>query len=270
MNKSLTLGAKPSLLEGYLQLMNNMNYFKRSIPPISWVIYTLCGLVCAFFISWILLAKVGFAYAWLHDALDIQQHSQLYGPQNRYRHSFQYTDKTEHIRLFSDINTAIHNQGEGLADIKYHRPNGEVIDQLLHRAEIIHLQDVANLLDVLKYLGGGATIIWLILAAIYRFNLLPKPNAKQQTKSIIALIGLMTLLVFIIGPVRVFYTFHEWIFPHNHQWFFFYQESLMTILMKAPDLFGFIAILLTSLALILFLCLNLGVHALNTKFQSLK
>ncbi len=250
--------------------MNKMNYFKHSIPPISWVIYTLCGLICAFFISWILLAKVNFAYAWLHDAMDIQQHSRQYGPQNRYRHSFQYTNKTEHIRLFSAINTAIHNQGTGLSAIQYHHSNGSMIDNLLHRAEIIHLKDVANLLDVLKYLGAGATLIWLMLAAIYRFKLLPEPNLKQQTKSIMSLVGLIALVVFIIGPVSVFYTFHEWVFPHNHQWFFYYQESLMTILMKAPDLFGFIAILLTSLALIIFLCINLAVHSLNARYPYLK
>ncbi len=250
--------------------MNEMNYFKLAIPPISWLIYTLCGLICAFFISWILLSKVNFAYAWLHDAMGIQEHSRQYGPQNRYRHSFQYTDKTEHVRLFSAINTAIHNQGTGLAAIKYHRPNGQVIDTLLHRAEIIHLKDVANLLVTLKYLCVGAILIWLILLAIYRFNFLPKPSFKQQTKSIIGLMSLTTLAVLIIGPVNVFYTFHEWVFPHNHQWFFYYQESLMTILMKAPDLFGFIAILLTALALVIFICINLGVQFLNVKPPSLK
>ena len=243
-----------------------MNKFKRFLPPLSWGMYSLCGLICAFFISWLLLAKVNFAYAWLHDAMDIQQHSRQYGPQNRHRHSFQYTNKSEHIRLFADINTAIHNQGQGLTEIRYHHPNGKMIDTLLHQAEVIHLKDVANLLDVLLYLGAAATLIWLLLAAIYRFNLLPEPNLKQQTKSIISLVVLSSLAVLIIGPVKVFYSFHEWIFPENHQWFFYYQESLMTILMKAPDLFGAIAILITVLALVVFIGLNLALHYLKVKF----
>ncbi len=245
-----------------------MNKFKRFLPPLSWGIYSLCGLICAFFISWLLLTKVNFGYAWLHDTMGIQQHSRQYGPQNRHRHSFQYTSKSEHIRLFAAINTAIHHQGEGLAEIQYYHPSGKVIDSLLHRAEVIHLQDVANLLDFLKYLGGAACLLWLLLAAIYRLNLLPEPSLKQQTKSIISLVGLTTIGVLIIGPVKVFYSFHEWIFPQNHQWFFYYQESLMTILMKAPDLFGAIAILITVLALIIFVGMNLGLHYFKIRFPS--
>jgi hypothetical protein len=52
--------------------------------------------------------------------------------------------------------------------------------------------------------------------------------------------SLLTVLV-LFGPVNVFYKLHTWIFPADHQWFFYYQESLMTTLMKAPDIFGGIA-----------------------------
>ena len=53
-----------------------------------------------------------------------------------------------------------------------------------------------------------------------------------------------------------FYALHEWIFPDNHQWFFYYQESLMTVLMKAPDLFGAISVLIALLAIPIYLLLN--------------
>ncbi|MEY8204306.1 MAG: DUF1461 domain-containing protein [Bermanella sp.] len=211
------------------------------------------------------MAKVNFGYALLHDVMDIQQHSHHYGPQNRHRHGFQYTSKGEHIRLFAEINSAIHNQGKGLAEIQYHHPNGKVIDRLLHRAEVIHLQDVANLLSTLTYLGGAATCIWLMLALIYRFNLVPEPNLKQHIGSMVSLLAFSALAILIIGPVKVFYRFHEWVFPPDHQWFFYYQDSLMTILMKAPDLFGAIAILMTALAVLIFIALNLALHYLKVR-----
>ena len=243
-----------------------MKVIKPNLPSLSWGVYSLCGLICAFFISWLLLAKVDFAYGYLHDAMNIQQHSRQYGPQNRHRHGFQYTTKAEHIRLFSAINDSIHNHGNGLEKITYHHKDGKIIDKLLHKAEVIHLKDVSNLLDVLKYLGLVASLIWLTLFGVFHYGLLPSPNIKQQSKSIITLVGLSALITLLIGPTKVFYHFHEWIFPQNHQWFFYYQESLMTILMKAPDLFGAIAILLTLLALVIFIIMNLAQYSLNKHF----
>ncbi len=61
----------------------------------------------------------------------------------------------------------------------------------------------------------------------------------------------MILLVLVIGRARCFYQFHVWIFPDDHQWFFYYQESLMSTLMKAPVLFGYIAAVLVGLAVVL-------------------
>src|SRR5690606_5060552 len=61
----------------------------------------------------------------------------------------------------------------------------------------------------------------------------------------------ITLVIFITGPTKVFYWLHEQIFPDEHEWFFYYQDSLMTTLMKAPDLFGFIAVILVILMMVL-------------------
>jgi hypothetical protein len=41
------------------------------------------------------------------------------------------------------------------------------------------------------------------------------------------------------------------VFPEGHQWFFYYQDSLMSTLMKAPYLFGYIALALLVLTLAL-------------------
>lgn len=239
---------------------------KKLITPISWVFYSLCGLVTAFLFSWIILAQFNFGYSWLHNSLQIQQHADKYGPQNRYRKNFQFTNAQEKTRLFAAINDSIHKHGAGLSTIKYKHPNGKELGTLLHHAEIIHLKDVANLLDVLKVMGFLACVIWVMFVILFSLNKLPKPNFKQQILGISAFVTASSLLILLIGPVTVFYAFHEWIFPENHKWFFYYQESLMTILMKAPDLFGIIAILLTVLAMVIFITLNITTNHFLTYF----
>jgi hypothetical protein len=45
---------------------------------------------------------------------------------------------------------------------------------------------------------------------------------------------------------------HILVFPDDHQWFFYYQDSLMSTLMKAPDLFAGIAIQIVLVGLVLY------------------
>ena len=59
---------------------------------------------------------------------------------------------------------------------------------------------------------------------------------------------------------------HEWVFPAEHQWFFYYQESLMTVLMKAPDLFGAIAILIAVLGIGFYLAANVLLNKAGKRF----
>jgi hypothetical protein len=54
--------------------------------------------------------------------------------------------------------------------------------------------------------------------------------------------------VWVVGPVQVFYVLHELVFPAGHEWFFYYQDSLMSMMMQAPNLFGPIAVLWLVLA----------------------
>lgn len=234
-----------------------MDKLKATSQALTFGLYSICSLVCALFISWIIWASIDFAYPALHDFMDIEQHTAKYGPQNRYRDNFENTDRDERIRLFSEINDAIHSQGQGLKEIEYfdHSTNLK-IDTLLHTSEILHLEDVAHLIDIFRITTVFTFLIWLLL--IFRFykNNQAPPNIKQQSISTLIVIASCTVLVLIIGPVNVFYAFHEWLFPANHKWFFYYQESLMTILMKAPFLFGYIAILILLLAIPVYILLN--------------
>lgn len=230
--------------------------------------YTISSFICALFISWMVWASVDFAYPWLHDVLNIEQHTQKYGPQNRYRDHFENTDRDERIRLFSAINTAIHNQGEGLSNIKYtDKITGKEIDTLLHTSEILHLKDVSVLIDVFKWVTLISFLLWAALIA-KKFHLRDQaPNIKQQSISTLSMIAVCTLLILIIGPVNVFYAFHELLFPANHKWFFYYQESLMTILMKAPILFGYISILIIMLCIPIFIIINITISKILKHHQ---
>jgi len=223
---------------------------------IAFAFYSLFGLISAFLFSWIVLAQVDFGYSGLYEVMDIKAHVKKFGPQNRFRRHFHLTTKDEHERLFSAINDAIHNDGKGLDKLAYHTPKGQKLNTLLRVPEVVHLKDVANLVNVFFWIGGLAFLLWLAATAYFFIKRIELPSVKIQSISILALCAVATVVTLIIGPVTVFYAFHEWLFPENHQWFFYYQESLMTILMKAPFLFGYIAILLVVLALIVFVGVN--------------
>lgn len=240
--------------------MIKINTFSRTL---SFGLYTICSLICALFISWVILASANFAYPVLHDVMDIGQHTAKYGPQNRYRHQFENTDRDERIRLFAAINESIHQQGNGLESIDYFDKSTKTkINSLLHTDEVLHLQDVAKLIDIFRYTSLAALFIWLALIFKFYKQKQSTPNIKQQSLSTLVIIGVCTITVLLIGPVTVFYAFHEWFFPANHKWFFYYQESLMTILMKAPFLFGYIAVLILVLAIPIFITMNLMGHKL--------
>lgn len=194
-------------------------------------------------LTWQLLAQVNFAYPLGYELLEIDQHIKRYGPENRYKPDFGQTTSTEHRQLFAEITDAVQNHGKGLADISYRLPDG-TYTPLMREAEIIHLQDVANLIDRFYWAGWIGIFLWLLLLILaYR-----QKRGFPALKKILAgfVLGLIAIasLVLLIGPQRVFYWLHIQIFPDEHEWFFYYQDSLMTTLMKAPDLFGFITVIL--------------------------
>ena len=187
-----------------------------------------------------------------YDHAGIKENIEQFAPKNKFRAGFETTDDETRKALFAGIVTAIHNQGAGLSELRYVNAHTQQTVPLLHRAEIVHLTDVANLITFLTKLGWGLLLLWASLTTY----LLMKKSAMPSPKSafwniglgiIITLAGLLTL-----GAKAVFYQLHIWIFPANHQWFFYYQDSLMSTMMKAPDLFAYIAASLTILGLLFF------------------
>ena len=208
--------------------------------------------LAALWIAWRALAVVDFLYPVLYDAINIHDHIETFAPQNRYKTDFGKTAREERLRLFGEIVDAIHASGEGLAEIRYHRPDGEVIDVLLREPEVGHLQDVANLVDRLAPIGWLAvawTTIHLLLIRLFGWRV---PSLARLLGASLLAVSTAVCIVLLVGARRVFYWFHEWVFPPDHPWFFYYQDSLMSTMMKAPDLFGAIAVVLLAVGLVLY------------------
>ncbi|KAG1682860.1 Peptide methionine sulfoxide reductase MsrB [Nymphon striatum] len=196
-------------------------------------------------VSWWLLSKVDFTYSYLHDHAGIAENIERYAPKNSYKNDFVNTTKEKRVELFSGIVDSIQNKGLGLEGLSYSDKNNKSIP-LLTEAEVIHLQDVAVLLKKASLVAGVATLLWLIIVLMMRNRGQQLPPAKQVVAT--SLIVLMIIAgVLSLGPEKVFNQLHIWAFPDNHQWFFYYEESLMSTMMKAPYLFAYIAALTVGL-----------------------
>ena len=219
------------------------------LMPAAWFVALLSSFVVCLYLSWNLLASQNYGYHYFYDLYDVGAHIEKYGPQNRHIHGFETTGREQHERLFAEIVDAVHHQGTGLADIQFLR-DGEYVS-LLRQPEVVHLQDVANLIDGFQMLGLLSTLVMLGLGGWLLMGR-SQPSWKHQLFILLGLIAGATLATLIIGPKAVFYQFHVWMFPPDHEWFFYYQDSLMTTLMHAPQIFGGIAVTMLIGALLLF------------------
>jgi len=218
-------------------------------------IYSIGLLATAIGISWLLLSKINFLYPTFYQLLSIEQTISEFGPQNHYKQGFSSTTSAQHFEYFEQIVDGINHQGEGLSDISY--PHQGVMVKLLREAEVIHLQDVANLIDSLTIVVGVGMFGALLSLGYFRYAEQKKPTIRRQLLSLLMLIVTVVVTGLMIGFIEVFYWLHQVIFPHEHQWFFYYQDSLMTTMMQAPTLFGPISALLITVSLFMFIGLNL-------------
>lgn len=208
---------------------------------LRWPLLLISALFTALFIAWQVLSSVDFLYPFWHDALDIGDTVRVYGPQNRHRHGFERTTAAEQARLFAAIAHGVEHGGHGLENLRYRDPDGKPIDRLLTPPEIVHLRDVSRLIAGFQYLGWTCSLIFISVAASLRFRPAPRPTMKKVLAYAAGMGAAGTVVLMTFGAKNVFYKLHTWIFPAGHQWFFYYQDSLMTTLMKAPDLFAGIA-----------------------------
>ena len=208
------------------------------------------GLIASLYLSWRTLAALDFLYPWLYEQAEIGAHIDQFGPQNRYRSGFEQSTREERLALFAAIAEAVRNQGRGLESLAYHDARGKRLGLLLRPPEVVHLHDVARLVHWLETAGLLALAVLFFHLVLMRRTRVAAPGALRSLAITFSVMAAVAVIVLAIGPVEVFYALHRWIFPPDHQWFFFYQDSLMSTLMKAPDLFGYIAVALAGLAVL--------------------
>lgn len=207
-----------------------------------WPVFLVSHLLLSMLLAWHLLAQADFGYSLAHPLLDIEQHVQTFGPENRYKQDFGQTSPEEHKALFAAIIRSIQSSGQGLRDIEYQRLDG-THSRLLREAEVVHLEDVSLLVDTLYWAGAVAGALGVLSGWIaYRQRLRP-PRPGRVLAGFALVLGIGGAILALLGPVEVFYGLHDLVFPPKHNWFFYYEDSLMTTLMKAPDLFGVIGAL---------------------------
>ncbi len=228
---------------------------------VLWPVLFISQLLTAALFSWHLLAQFDFAYPWAYHMLAIDQHIEKFGPTNRFRPHFETTTQAQHFDLFAQISVAIQNSGKGFAKITYLTDKNQTYT-LLRNAEVVHLQDVANLVDVFYAAGIVALLLLIATMAVAKTKQLQLPTLKAIGLGIVGFILATTIPLFVIGPKQVFYWLHVQIFPPDHKWFFYYQESLMTTLMKAPDLFSFIGAVMASIFLMFWVLEIIGLRFL--------
>jgi len=238
-----------------------MNYLNK----ITAALYGLATLLTAVGLAWLLLMKCDYLYGVWHDHGGIAEAIEKFGPQNRYRKGFENTTKEQRVVLFAQIAESVHHNGEGLEKIFYTTPDNSLGTPLLQQSEITHLKDVAKLIS---YLSQGFILvffIWLVftVVSLFRKKVLPKIAAQLTGFSI--LFGLGAIVILMSGWENVFNQLHIWIFPAEHQWFFYYQDSLMSTMMWAPHLFTYIGISWLLLTILFFVLLLLSQRYLNTR-----
>ena len=215
-----------------------------------WSVMCLCLLILSLLAAWHLLATQNFPYRTWYDVLALGENIEEYGPVNVSKKDFHLTDKPQHISLFAGIVDGIQHEPDTLSDIRY-LANGQS-HQLLHEAELIHLKDVHQLVQQ-AYRAGAAVLAFMVILAVVLVKLkspLPDLWRLHLVAALVIAAGAAALALF--GAEAVFYQLHIWAFPEGHQWYFFYEESLMSTMMKAPVLFGGIALELVVLALFLY------------------
>jgi lipoprotein signal peptidase len=217
---------------------------------------TLSLLITCVYVSWQVLSQVNFLYSSIYQHNKLEAHINEFAPLNRNnKESFGRTTNVERIRVFNDIAYEINSGGEGLSKISYTYPGSEAPTIFLIDEEKDHLLDVANLVAKLKPIGAAvATLLiifygvcWYYKVSQYRYLWRPAGVISSLLK-ILSITALLVGMTYVIGPQKTFYLLHEWAFSDKAQWYFYFEDSLMTTLM--PEVvFANIAVLLILITL---------------------
>ena len=213
-------------------------------------------------LSWRALSETNFFFSQIYEYNGIEEQIAKYGPQNRNRNGFETTTKSERAKIFGEIVRSVNNGGQGLEDIVYRDASGEIIDTFLTQPEIDHLNDVARLIGhlsrILSYFAAILGVLVMVFWIGKAWKNIDKWRPYTVAKSFLSILALLLVccgMVLAVGPQRVFYALHEWIFAGMAPWHFYFQESLMTTMLTEP-LFGSISILLMVSAFAIWVLLS--------------
>jgi hypothetical protein len=225
---------------------------------------TIALLVSCLYVSWQVLSQANFLYDQIYEHNNLEAHVNEFAPQNRSgKESFALTTKAERVRVFSEIAREINTGGGGLGSITYTPEGTDAATTFLVEAERGHLEDVADLVSSLKPVG--ATVASLLIAfygfcwyyKVSRYQYFWRPPGVFVSLVQIAVVAVIcAAIIFLLGPQQTFYLLHEWAFSDKAQWFFHFQDSLMTTLM--PEVvFANIAALLGVATVVTWLISNM-------------
>jgi hypothetical protein len=218
-----------------------------------WLSFFPILLLISFYFSWALLSSQSFLYEFWYDNTKLESFIDLYAPQNNNKPEFALTSREERIRVFSEILDSVNNSGKGLAEISFKGPDGEFLGLLLNQPEIEHLELVSIFVSMFKSISVFSLLVLVIFLVTILRNKIKIPDMKIILITYLIVLMIFSVSVLLIGPQNLFVFLHKEFFPDNHQWFFYYQDSLMTTLMMAPDLFGYFALAWSILAIIIFI-----------------
>lgn len=218
-----------------------------------WTPYSVTSLLLCIWLAWHLSASANFLYPLWYSALNIDQTITASAPRNVVKKQFINTTTQEHYRLFGEIVKAVQNRGNGLAQIRYYDSDGKLVDTLLTQNEIIHLKDVAYFVSSLNWSSLILLVLSLLFLALMFLLRVGMPLLRKLFMSVGAVIVFVAVIIIIIGPTKLFYWLHTVIFPGDHQWFFYYEESLMSMMMKAPALFAPLGMQLVMLGFLIWI-----------------
>ena len=222
-----------------------------------WTLYSLTSLLLCIWLAWHLFAQINFMYPTWYSLLNIDQTIEQTTPRHIHKKNFDQTSRQEHHRLFAEIVRAVQDQGKGLAQIQYRDREGKVLDRLLTQNEVIHLSDVANFVNLLNWWSLILLVVSLLLLALMFLVRAQMPKLRNLLLVVVAVVVVGASILALVGFTKTFYWLHPIVFPADHQWFFYYEESLMSTLMKAPVLFAPLGVQLILLGFVLW-----GLHLL--------
>ena len=227
-----------------------------------WFVCAILSFWMALSAAWWLSSRIEYGYPAWYRLLAIDEHIARYAPHHPDKPGFARLDAAGHRQAFASITAAVHGRGVALESIRY-QPPGHPALPLLDDDEVRHLRDVARLLR----LAGSATLaalpLWLL--GMWWLSRQPLPSLRQRALTVMAVSATGLAVLLLVGPKALFYQFHVWLFPPENPWFFYWEESLMSTLMKAPYLFGAIAVQIVVLAVLLVV----PIHWLGNRFGRL-